>query len=414
MRDILHVDLNAFYASVEQARHSELRGLPVAVAGDRDKRNGIVLTSSYEARAMGVRTAMTIGDAKKICPGVLLIKPDYRSYFMYSINVMNILKSFTPDVEQYSIDEAWLDVTGCRRLFGSPGEIADKIRGKIRTELNITASVGVSYCKLVAKIASDMKKPDGTTVIMREDIPSIIWPMPIEDLIGVGRKMKPKLNEMGIIKIGDLANMQLSLIEKRFGKMGRYLWYFANGIDSSSVSVQNDEVKGIGNSITTPRDMNSIEEANEVLMALSESVGTRLREQSMEGDIIEITVKTRDFISYTRRRKLSCYTNATYEIHKTALMLLTENWDTGVPLRLLGVRVTGLRPASKFVQLSFLNESDKEKNENLDKCMDKIRDKYGYNSVLRASLMVNESFKMIETDSEDEAKEYNLKELSYR
>lgn len=409
MRDILHVDLNAFYASVEQARHPELRGLPVAVAGDRDKRNGIVLTSSYEARAMGVRTAMTIGDAKKICPGVIMIKPDYRSYFIYSINVMNILKSFTPDVEQYSIDEAWLDVTGCSRLFGSPGEIADKIRRKIKTELNITASVGVSYCKLVAKIASDMKKPDGTTVIMHEDIPSVIWPMPIENLIGVGRKMKPKLNEMGIFKIGDLANMQLFLVEKRLGKMGRYLWYFANGIDSSSVSVQDDEVKGIGNSITTPRDLNSHEEASEVLMALSDSVGTRLREQSMEGDIIEITVKTRDFISYTRRRKLSSHTNATYEIHKTALMLLAENWDAGVPLRLLGVRVTGLRPASKFVQLSFLTESFKEKNKNLDKCMDKIRDKYGYNSVLRASLMVNESFKMVEVDSEDEEKRVILR-----
>ncbi|MDF2673368.1 MAG: dinB [Clostridiales bacterium] len=402
MKNILHVDLNAFYASVEQAIHPELKGLPVAVAGDASKRNGIVLTSSYEARALGVKTAMTIGEARNVCPSILLIKPNYKSYFMYSISVMNILKSFTPDVEQYSIDEAWLDITGCEGIFGNPKEIGDRIREKIVEQLNITASVGVSYCKLVAKMASDMKKPDGTTVIMREDVPSMIWPLPIEDLIGVGRKMKPKLNELGIFRIGDLANMQLSLLEKRFGKMGRYLWYFANGIDNSRVCSESDEVKGVGNSITTPRDLNSIEEASEVIMALSESVGTRLREQLQEGNVIEIMIKTKDFMSCMRQKKLPYFTNSTREIHKRALILLKENWEGKVPLRLLGVRVTGLMPASKYEQLSFFEEKLKQKNKRIDKCMDKIRDRYGYESVLRASLMVNESYKMLETDSETE------------
>lgn len=400
MKNILHVDLNAFYASVEQAIHPEFRGLPVAVAGDKDKRNGIVLTSSYEARALGVRTAMTIGDAKNICPRLILIRPDYSSYYRYSISVMNILKSFTPDVEQYSIDEAWLDVTGCLRLFGSPKNIGDKIREKIKGELSITASVGVSYCKLVAKMASDMKKPDGTTVIMKEEIPTKIWPLPIEELIGVGKKMKPKLNEMGIFKIGELANMQLSFMEKKLGKMGRYLWFFANGIDTSKVSSQSDEVKGVGNSITTPKDLNCLEEASEVVMALSESIAARLREQSMEGMVIQISIKTRDFVSYTRQSKLSYYTNSTNEIHKNALMLLKGNWDGRTPLRLLGVRVTGLRACSEYVQMSFFEERLKEKNQNIDKCIDKIRSKYGYESVLRAALMVNESFKMFENNSE--------------
>lgn len=400
MRDILHVDLNAFYASVEQAIHPELMGLPVAVAGDRDKRNGIVLTSSYEARALGVRTAMTIGEAKNICPGVILIKPDYRSYYMYSIAVMDILKSFTPDVEQYSIDEAWLDVTGCQRLFGSPKDIGDSIRKKINEELNITASVGVSYCKLVAKMASNMKKPDGTTQIMREDIPYKIWPMAIEELIGVGKKMTPRLKEIGIFKIGELANMQLSFMEKRFGKMGRYLWYFANGIDNSKVSSQGDEVKGVGNSITTPKDLKSLDEAKEVVMALSESVAARVREQSMEGNVIEISIKTKDFVSFTRQKKLSYYTNSTFEIYKMAVLLLKENWDNKTPLRLLGIRVTGLRVLQEYVQMSFFEEKLRDKNENIDNCMDKIRNKYGYASVLRASLMVNESYKMFESNSE--------------
>lgn len=400
MRNILHVDLNAFYASVEQAMHPELWGCPVAVAGDMDLRNGIVLTSSYEARALGVRTAMTIGDAKNICPGVILVKPDYKSYYMYSISVMNILKSFTPDVEQYSIDEAWLDVTGCLGLFGSPKDIGDRIRRKIKDNLNITASVGVSYCKLVAKMASDMKKPDGTTIIMREDIPAKIWPLPIEELIGVGKRMKPKLNQMGIFRIGELANMQLSFLEKRLGKMGRYLWYFANGIDSSKVSSQSDELKGIGNSITTPRDLNCLEEAGEVLMALSESISARLREQAQEGSVIQVSIKTSDFICCSRQKKLSYYTNSTHEIHKIAAVLVKENWDCKTPLRLLGVRVTGLRACSKYVQMSFFEEKLKEKNKSIDICIDKIRNKFGYNSVLRAALMVNESYKMFENNSE--------------
>jgi DNA polymerase-4 len=214
--------------------------------------------------------------------------------------------------------------------------------------------------------------------------------------------MKPKLNEMGIFYIGDLANMQLYLLEKRFGKMGRYLWYFANGIDNSKVSSESDEVKGVGNSITTPRVLNSVEEASEVIMALSESVGTRLRVQSQEGNVIEIMIKTRDFECYMRQKKLSYYTNSTYEIHKRALILLKENWDGLIPLRLLGVRVTGLIPVSKYVQLSFLGEKVKQKNEDIDRCIDKIRDKYGTNSVLRASLMVNESFKMFDNNSEGE------------
>lgn len=380
--------------------HPELRGHPVAVAGDPDKRNGIVLTSSYEARALGVKTAMTIGDARNACPRVILVRPDYRSYYMYSIAVMNILKSFTPDVEQYSIDEAWLDVTGCGRLFGSPVEIGDKIREKIKRELNISASVGVSYCKLIAKMASDMKKPDGTTVIMREDIPAVIWQLPIDELIGVGKMMKPKLNKIGIFKIGELANMQLSYIEKNLGKIGRYLWYFSNGIDASRVQPQDEEAKGVGNSITTPRDLNCLEEASEIIMALSESVSARLREQSQEGNVVQISLKTRDFTSCTRQVKLPYHTNSTYEIHRISVMLVEKHWDSKIPLRLIGVRITGLQKCSEYLQMSFLDEGPREKARKIDVCMDRLRDRYGQNSVLRAALMVNESYKIFDNNSE--------------
>lgn len=395
MREILHVDLNAFYASVEQAMHPMLKYRPIAVAGDVDKRNGIILTSSYEARALGVKTAMTIGEAKKVCPSLVLVKPDFSSYYMYSLSVMDILRSFTPDVEQYSIDEAWLDVTGCGKLFGSPIEIADSIRRRISEELNITASVGVSYCKLIAKLASDMKKPNGTTIIMKEDIPKVLWPLPINHLIGVGKKIGPQLNKMGIFLIGELAHTAPAHLEKNFGIMGRYLWLFANGIDNSKVIAEEDEVKGVGNSITTPRDMISFEEASEVIMALSDSVGARLRDGKREGNVVEIMIKTRDFISCIRQQKLKAYTNSSYEIHSRAVTLLKNNWDMGTPLRLIGVRVKGIRNVPNFQQLSFLEDGLKEKNEKLDVCMDKIRSRYGHDSVLRAMLMVNESHKYI-------------------
>lgn len=407
MRTILHVDLNAFYASVEQAQNPELKGLPVAVAGDKEKRNGIILTASYEARAYGVKTAMTIGDAKNLCPNLIFIKPHFKEYMKYSIKVMNILRSFSPDVEVFSIDEAWVDVTGCERLFGSGVEIADRIRNRIRKELDITASVGVSYCKLMAKMASDLKKPDATSVITMEDIPKIVWPLPVQDLIGVGRKMKVKLNEIGIFTIGDLANTSEKILEKKFGKMGRYLWHFANGIDSSKVSSKEDEIKGIGNSITTPRDMKSINEASEVLMALSESVGKRLRDSGLEGNVVEIMVRNKEFSSFVRQRKLYNYTDMAYEIHSEALKLLKENWDEKIPLRLLGVRVTGLRTSTGLRQMSFFDDERRHKNENLERCMDIIREKYGYNSVCRASLMVNQTSSLFNILSEDEWKPMN-------
>jgi DNA polymerase-4 len=402
MRTILHVDLNAFYASVEQARNTELQGLPVAVAGDKDNRHGIILTASYEARKYGVKTAITIAEAKKLCPNLIFVKPNFREYMKYSNKVMDILRSFSPDVEIFSIDEAWVDVTGCERLFGSGVEIANKIRERIRKELNITASVGVSYCKLMAKMASDLKKPDATSVVMPEDVPKVIWPLPIEDLMGVGRKTKTKMNAIGIFTIGDLANTQLSLIEKKFGKVGKYLWAFANGIDNSKVSSKGHEVKGIGNSITTPRDVLTINEASEVVMSLCESVGKRMRERGFEGNIIEIMVRTKDFKSFVRQRKLKNYTDITYEIYNEAMELLQENWDMSVPIRLLGVRVTGLRLSNEFRQISFFEENKRQKSEKLDRCLDAIREKYGSSSVIRASLMINQSNSIIKIMSSDD------------
>ena len=399
LRSILHVDLNAFYASVEQALDPSLRGMPLAVAGEKEKRNGIILTSSYEARSKGVKTAMTIGEALKKCPELVLVKPNLPAYLDYSNCVMGILRSFSPDMEIFSIDEAWLDVTGCVRLFGSPDMIADKIRENIKSRLGITASVGVSYCKLIAKMASEFKKPDGTSVVLSGEIHDKIWPLPVGSLIGVGGMMKVKLNDMGIYYIGDLACTQIGVLSKKFGKIGTYLWYFANGIDNSPVNPDPYEVKGVGNSVTTPGDIKNLTEACEVLMALSENVGKRLREQGLEGNIIEITVKTKDFVTFQRRRKLEHYTSVTNEIYSQAVMLLMDNCDFSVPVRLLGVRVGGTCGRDQNCQISFFEQTDRLKNQKIDECVDSIRKKYGYESLTRGSLIVDQTKNIVISDS---------------
>lgn len=413
MPNILHVDLNAFYASVEQALNKELKNKPIAVAGDPKKRNGIILTASYEARKYGVKTAMTIYQVKELCPNIIFIKPSYSKYFEYSSKVMNIIKSYSPLYEVFSIDEAWIDVTGCEKLFGDGVTIAYKIKDRIKSELDITASVGVSYCKLMAKMASDLKKPDAVSVVMQEDIKSKIWPLTVRDLIGVGKKVEPKLNNIGIYTIGDLARSPLNTLEKLMGKFGRYLWYFANGIDNSRVDKNNYEcnIKGIGNSTTTPKDLLTYDEIYATLLSLCESVACRLREGGFIGKVVEIQIKGSDFHSIVRQKTLKEYTNITKVFFLECKALFNQNWNLSMPVRLLGVRISRLKNNNEFKQISFFNDnsfnlSNKDtdiklldienintgnKMEKVDFCLDEIRRKYGYSTVFKASLMINDT-----------------------
>lgn len=395
MRNILHVDLNAFYASVEQAENKELQGKPVAVAGDKEKRTGIILTASYEARRFGVKTGMTIGDAKKLCRDLILVKPNFKNYVRYSNKVMDILRSFTPDVEVFSIDEAWLDVAGCEGIFGDGVTIANLIRKRIKDELGITASVGVSYCKLMAKMASDFKKPDATSILDKEDVEKVIWPMPVEELFGVGRRMKKRLNALAIYTIGDLANTPLNLLVKNFGKVGRYYWNYANGIDFSKVCGDYECIKGVGNSITTPKDLMTKDEISEVFMVLSESVGARLRSLEFQGNVIEIVFRTNNFETTVRRQKINECIDTTIDIHRYAMELFLKHWDGKTRIRLLGVRVTGLKSKQDFQQISLFDDNTKVKNQKIDACLDEIREKYGKYSVFRAVTMKNDSNKNI-------------------
>ncbi|MCR4430939.1 MAG: DNA polymerase IV [Tepidanaerobacteraceae bacterium] len=383
MLPIIHVDMNAFYASCHQAQDPSLKGKPILVAGDPRKRNGIILTASYEARSFGVKTAMPNWQAKKLCPQAIFIKPDYDLYVRASSRVMDILGRFTPMVEVFSIDEAWLDVTGCEGLFGDSVAIAQKIQNTLKQELDLPCSVGVSCNKLLAKMASDMKKPMGITVLAPEDVPQLLWPLPVDRLFGVGRRMAENLGKMNINTIGDLARVPEELLRRAFGLNGRYLHLAANGIDESPVDPHSmDTAKSMGHSITLPRDVTAFEEAETVLLSLAEQVGRRVRRENCMGRTVTLTLRDASFGTITRSMTIPC-TCATDDIYAAARKLLRANWDGKTPLRLLGVSLSQL--IKKFEQVSLFKED--EKKNRLNQIVDEIKDRFGDNAIFRAKLL---------------------------
>ncbi len=386
MLSILHVDMNAFYASCHQAKAPNLKGKPIMVAGDPKKRSGIILTASYEARRYGVKTAMPNWQAQKLCPQAIFIKPDYDLYVRTSQKVMDIIRRFSPQVEVFSIDEAWLDVTGCERLFGDSVAIAHKIQNAIAEELDLLCSIGVSCNKLLAKMASDMKKPNAITVLPAEDVPKVLWPLPVDKLFGVGRRMTEHLGNMNIKTIGDLAQVPEDLLERAFGLNGRYLHIWANGIDESPVDpYAMDDAKSMGHSITLPKDVTSFDEAETVLLSLSEQVGRRIRRENYMGRTITVTLRDASFSTITRSVTIS-YTNSTEDIYNSAKRLLHSNWDGKTPLRLLGVSLSQL--VKEFEQISLFNNDEKKRK--LNKVMDEIKDRFGDGAIFRAKLLKDE------------------------
>jgi len=382
MLTILHVDMNAFYASCHQAVDPSLKGRPVVVAGDPKKRNGIVLTASYEARRFGVKTAMPLWEAKRLCPNAVFLKPDYRLYVEFSHRAMEILRGFTPLVEVFSIDEAWLDVEGCEGLFGDALSIAEKIQKSIMEELSLPCSVGISCNKLLAKMASDMKKPLGITVITPDDVQEVLWPLPVEELYGVGSRMAEHLKSMNINTIGDLARIPPQFLQAAFGVVGLRLHRWANGIDDSPVDPHaGDEAKSMGHSVTLPQDVTGWEEAEAVLLSLSEQVGRRVRCGGYVGRVVTVTFRDSSFATVTRSATVP-YTSSTEDIYRAAKKLLRSHWDGKTPLRLLGVSLSGL--IKEFDQISIFEADEKKKR--LDRVIDEIREKFGDGAIFRAKL----------------------------
>ncbi|MDF2889634.1 MAG: nucleotidyltransferase/DNA polymerase involved in repair, partial [Clostridia bacterium] len=303
---IFLVDMNAFYISCEMARNPELKGKPAAVAGDPKNRSGIILTANYEARSFGVKTTMVLHEAKKLCPGIVFVPPDHAYYQKMSEKVMGILSRYTPIVQINSIDEAWLDMTGCEALFGEPVAIAQKIMTDIQNELDLWCSIGISENRFLAKMASERKKPLGITEIWIKDISEKLWHLAVREMYGIGKQTEQKLQKMGIYKIGDLARSDRALLTKHFGKYGLELYQLANGMDHSSVAISTaHDSKSISRSTTLSKDTNDMKYIEKILLDLAEEVGTEARQNNYRGKTVSIVIKYSDFKSITRQRTVS-------------------------------------------------------------------------------------------------------------
>lgn len=392
-RQILHCDCNCFYASVEMQEHPELRGLPVAVCGDPDARHGIVLTASYPAKKKGVKTGMAIWQAKQLCRELIVVKPHMDEYFRYSGYVREIFEDYTDLIEPFGLDESWLDVTASRSLFGSGVSIALDISQRIKRELGITVSIGVSNNKITAKLGSDYKKPDAITYIRPENYQSIVYPLPASDLLYVGPATKKKLAWYGIHTIGALAETDPEVLHGWFGKMGYVLSSFARGQDTTPVRQQGQSaaVKSVGNSATTPRDLVNDTDVWLMLLVLAESVAARMRELALKCTVVEVYVRDVDLNGFIRQCKITSPTCASLEIARTAFELFHANYQWSKPLRSIGVRGAGLVPADTCIQLSLDgSEEHRERLQRLDSSVDELRRRYGYTSVQRATLFTDD------------------------
>ena len=391
---ILHSDMNNFYASVEILHDPTLRDKPVAVAGDEEARHGIVLAKNDIAKRFGIRTGQVLWEARQQCPGLVCVPAHYERYLAFSAQARDIYTSYTDQVESFGLDECWLDVTGSVGLFGEGPAIADDIRGRMKRELGLTVSVGVSFNKVFAKLGSDMKKPDATTVITPENYRDKAWSLPVSDLLYVGPATTRKLNQYGITTIGELAQANPDLLYWLLGKNGIMLHQFANGQDHSGVRryYAVPPRKSIGNSTTAPRDLVSEDDVKITLMALCESVGARLREQNCLCSTVALGIRDNRLLSSDRQTKLPRPTANTLDIWDAAVEVFKRHHASGVPVRSLSVKASGLVPAEEMEQMSLFPEEQKaQRRAMIDQTLDKLRRKYGYFCIRRGITLLDPS-----------------------
>lgn len=382
-RIILHADCNSYFASVESIDHPEWKLVPMAVCGDPELRHGIILAKNELAKAYHIQTAETIYSAKKKCPDLLLVPAHHEKYKSVCERINAIYEGYTDLVERFSIDESFLDVTGSRHLFGSGKEIADELRRRIREEIGVTVSVGVSFNKTFAKMGSDYKKPDATTVISRENYKGLLWPLPIGELLFVGKSGASILKDHGILTIGDLAQADPASISSFFGKTGVHLQQAARGEDLSPVlpTGYEEQSKSISHNVTFDHDLTDPAEILAGITLISDQVGTRLRRKKLFASVVQIQIKDTSLKVINRQKQLAQYTCNTRLIRDTAVRLLRENWPEGMPIRMLSVGVTGLSlDGSQQLDL-FMDTAKAEKAQRLDEAVDSIRAKYGKQSI---------------------------------
>ena len=392
-RVIFHVDVNSAFLSWEAAYRlhhlggrEDLREKVSAVGGDMAMRHGIILAKSIPAKKYHIKTGETILEAKQKCPELILVPPNYNLYERCSKAFMDILRQYSPTLEQYSIDEAFVDMTGTEKMWGNPLTAAYRMKDQIRNILGFTVNIGVSENKLLAKMASDFQKPDRVHTLWRNEIESKMWPLPVSDLFFVGRATAKKLFSLGIHTIGELAHADPHLLKAHLKKHGEVIWAFSRGMDVSVVQSEAPANKGYGNSTTIAFDVTDASTAKLVLLALAETVGTRLRAAKVRAEVIAVGIKTYDLSYASHQMTLQNATNITIEIHRCACQLFDELWD-GSPIRHLGIHTSRVKDGFNMRQLDMFDATDYEKLEKMDAAVDRIRRRYGIDSVKRAAFV---------------------------
>ena len=392
-RVIFHVDANSAFLSWSAVyrvkvlgEKEDLRDVPSVVAGDRESRHSIILAKSTPAKKYGIKTGEPLFLALEKCPELRIVEPDYALYVAASRKFVEILRSFSPQVEQYSIDEAWVDMTGTQRLWGAPRLAAEQMRQRIYEELGFTVNVGISSNKLLAKMAGDLEKPNKVITLFPEEVESKMWPLPVRELFLVGSATQAKLNKLGIYTIGDLAKADVHVLRKRLGKQGETIWHFANGRNADLVTPEPAEAKGYGNSVTTPQDVTNHEMAHQVLLSLCETVAMRMRKDGKCGSCVAVHLRTNEFHHFSHQAKLRGATNITSHIFDAACRVFDEAWDGVTPLRQLGVQMTALsqEPYEQYDLFSAVSPKQYERKLKLDETVDALRDKFGEDVIRRA------------------------------
>ena len=392
-RVIFHVDANSAFLSWTAAYRVrvlgetlDLREVPSVIAGDKASRHSIILAKSGPAKKFGIKTGEPLFQAQEKCPDLIVAPPDYGLYVEASRHFVEMLRQFSPMVQQYSIDEAWVDMTGTQRIFGSPRLAAEKMRQRIWDELGFTVNVGISSNKLLAKMAGDFEKPNKVHTLFPEEMRSKMWPLPVRDLFLVGGATERKLKSLGIYTIGDLAVTDLEILKKRLGKHGETIWHYANGRNAELVTPEPEENKGYGNSTTTSEDVVTYPHAYQVLLGLCETVAMRMRQDGKCGRCVSVHLRTNEFHHFSHQTVLHGATNITSEIFDAVCRIFEEAWDGQTPLRQLGVQVTRLsaEPYQQFDFFSGMSPVQYEKKLRLDETVDGLRDKFGEDIIRRA------------------------------
>ena len=387
-RQILHVDVNNAFLSwtavemIKNGSHIDIREIPAIIGGDESKRSGIVLAKSMKAKEFGIKTADTIYQAKKKCPNLKIYSGNFQVYRKYSNQLYQLLLEYTNKIERFSIDECFLDMTQYL-MRDTLINKAKEIGKRIKNELGFTVNIGVAHNKLLAKMASDFEKPDKIHTLYESEIKEKMWPLPIADLFMLGRKTVPKLNNMQIKTIGELAKTDKFIIQNKFGKHGIMMWEYANGIDNTEVKYIKEKPKGIGNSITLPEDINNIEKLEEILLAVVEQVTYRLRRQKMLAKVVNVQLRNKNFVDISHQKKLPNLTDSTKEIYQNAKELLEQMYIKGNEIRLIGLRLDNLTDKEEM-QINLFDKKENEKQKKIDQTIDKLKEKYGYNSITRA------------------------------